>query len=69
MKSSSMKENPDKLVKYESRLWWKENKFDTEYKESWNYPRLPKSPKEEKTITIQKQNRRGRCRVTLFFLV
>jgi hypothetical protein len=41
---------------------WKENKSDEEYKESWNDPRLPKPPKEEKKIeppTIQ-ERKRGR---------
>jgi Relaxase/Mobilisation nuclease domain. len=41
---------------------WKENKSDAEYKESWNDPRLPKPPKEEKKIkppTIQ-ERKRGR---------
>ncbi len=41
---------------------WKENKSDSEYKESWSNPRLPKPQKEEKTIkppTIQ-ERKRGR---------
>lgn len=43
---------------------WKENKSDTEYKESWGDPRLPKVPKEEQKIkppAIRKKNR-GRKR-------
>lgn len=39
---------------------WKENKSDTEYKESWEDPRLPKSQKEEQKVklpVVQKKNR------------
>jgi hypothetical protein len=41
---------------------WKENKSDSEYKESWGDPRVPKSQKTEKkpqSPTIQKKNRRS----------
>ncbi|MDR1091813.1 MAG: hypothetical protein LBL79_12135, partial [Prevotella sp.] len=39
---------------------WKENKADTEYKESWNDPRNAKAQKIEKKLelsTIQKKKR------------
>jgi hypothetical protein len=39
---------------------WKENKSDTEYRESWSDPRLPKAPKEEQKVkppVVQKKNR------------
>jgi hypothetical protein len=43
---------------------WKENKSDTEYKESWSDPRLPKVEKEERQQNIIKQPKinRGRKR-------
>ncbi len=51
-------------VNYAYPYLWKENKADTEYKESWDDPRLPKTPKEEqkpKQPIIQQKNR-GRKR-------
>ena len=51
-------------VNYAYPYLWKENKSDTEYKESWNDPRLPKTQKEEpktKQPIVQQKNR-GRKR-------
>ncbi|MDL2277382.1 relaxase/mobilization nuclease domain-containing protein, partial [Parabacteroides sp. OttesenSCG-928-G07] len=45
---------------YANPYLWKENKSDTEYKESWSDPRLPKAPKEElkpKQPIVQQKNR------------
>jgi len=47
-------------IEYAHPYLWKENKSDTEYKESWNDPRLPKAPKEEqkpKKPIVQQKNR------------
>lgn len=43
---------------------WKKNKADAEYKESWDDPRLPKTPKEEQKPKqpITQQKNRGRKR-------
>ena len=45
---------------YANPYLWKENKSDSEYKESWSDPRLPKAPKEEqkrKQPIVQQKNR------------
>jgi len=45
---------------YANPYLWKENKSNTEYKESWSDPRLPKTPKEEqkpKQPIVQQKNR------------
>ncbi|MFV0535791.1 MAG: relaxase/mobilization nuclease domain-containing protein [Dysgonomonas sp.] len=45
---------------YANPYLWKENKSDSEYKESWNDPRLPKAPKKEqkpKQPIVQQKNR------------
>lgn len=47
-------------IEYAHPYLWKENKSDTEYKESWNDPQLPKAPKEEqkpKQPIVQQKNR------------